>query len=77
MTVYLVILEDRHADVQVWVYSDKGDALEHAEEIVEEYGHEPDEPDEPVEGWLFNATLSGEGDYVRVEEKVVNDGLAE
>jgi hypothetical protein len=66
MNVYLVILEDRHTDVQVEVFVTKGAAVGRAKQIVEEYDYTPTEPDKPVEGWPFHATLSGEGDRVCV-----------
>ncbi len=71
MNVYLVILEDRHTDVQVEVFATKDAALARASQIVEEYEYTPPDPDRPVEGWPFHATLSGEGDRVRVEKAKV------
>ena len=67
MQVFLVILENRHTDVQVEVFSDEAKAVERAKAIVEDYDYEPEEPDEEIDGWIFNATLSPEGDAVRVE----------
>jgi hypothetical protein len=71
MTVYLVILEDRHTDVSVDVYADKERAIQAAEQIRDSYEYTPEEPDEDIDGWLFNATLSTEGDCIRVEEAEV------
>ena len=65
MTVYLVILEDRHVDVQIEVYADKQAALRRAAEIVAKYGYKDDDPFLPA-GWLFNAILSREDDRVCV-----------
>lgn len=70
MTVYLVILEDRHTDVQAEVFADREGALKRAAEIVDEYGYDTDQ-DTSGTDWLFDAALSGEGDYVRVEEAEV------
>jgi hypothetical protein len=69
--VYLVILEDRHVDVQVEVYATAEAALDRAHDVVDEYGFTPEEPDAEIPGWLFHATLSVEGDCVRVEEAEV------
>lgn len=71
MKVYLVIIEDRHEDVWVEVYATAEAALERAREVVEEYDFTPEEPDLEIPGWLFNTTLSDEGDCVRVEEAEV------
>lgn len=68
MTVWLVILEDRHTDVQVEVYGTRADAIERAIAIVDDYDFQPEEPDVLPDGWEFNATLSCEGDAVRVEK---------
>lgn len=71
--VYLVILEDRHTDVEVRVFADRQDAIDHAEQIVEDYDYDDDKPalGNPPDGWLFHAVLSCEGDSVRVEKAEV------
>lgn len=75
MKVYLVIIEDRHHDIEVHVYATAEAALDRAREAVEEYGYEPEDPGDasfdPASGWLFNACLSIEGDCVHVEEAEV------
>lgn len=71
MKVYLVILEDRHTDPQVEVFLSPETAIERAEEIVEEYDYEPEEPETDARQWLFQATLSCEGDHVHVIEAEV------
>ena len=71
MKVFLVIIEDRHVDVEVQVFSEKRDAIRVANGIVHLYDYEPEEPDEPVDGWIFHATLSCEGACVRVKEAEV------
>jgi hypothetical protein len=71
MKVYLVILEDRHTDVEVQVYATAAAALRRTIQIMEQYDYTPDEPDEEIPGWMYHATLSCEGDCVRVEEAEV------
>jgi len=68
MNLFLVILEDRHTDVHVEAYSTKEAAIERFKEIVADYDFTPEEPDKPIDGWLAHATLSRDGDYIRVEE---------
>lgn len=70
--VYLVILEDRHTDLQVELYAEKKDALDRAKAIVAEYGFDGPESTPCAEGrCLFDARLSNEGDYVSVREEAV------
>ncbi len=72
MTVYLVILEDRHTDVQVEVFMRQEAAMKRAREIVEEYDFGDGGSDLPTSSeWLFGASLSHEGDYVHVEKAEV------
>jgi hypothetical protein len=66
--VFVVILEDRHIDVSVEAFAREVDAIERAREIVAEYDYKPDEVVDLIDGWLFHALLSCEGDSVRVEE---------
>lgn len=65
MKVYLVIHEDRHADVAVHVHRLAGKAVEHAKQIAAKY---PDAEEERVSSWLYACRLSSESDYVHVVE---------
>jgi hypothetical protein len=72
MTVYLVILEDRHIDVRVEVFAKKVAAIARAEEIAEDYYYyESEEKESANPKWLFQARLSGEGDFIHVESAEV------
>ena len=73
MTVYLLIVEDRHTDVEVRVFATVAAAVASAKELQAEYDYEPDEPDEPIDGWIYHATLSCDGDCLRVQSAVVRD----
>ena len=75
MTVYLVILEDRHTDVEVFPHATERGAVERFDRIVARYrralGEHADDAglevsSKPPGGWLRHATLSTEGDAVRV-----------
>jgi len=82
MKVYIVIWSDRHADLETYPFLSRNAALECAEAIAGEmkksYG--PLEEDEPLNkymveaGWIFYCCYSGEGDSVRVVEKVMDEG---
>ena len=69
MTVYLVILEDRHEGVLVEAFENKDDALNRAKEFAAGCDHF--EVMDLNEDWLLDIKLSDEGDCVRVEEATV------
>lgn len=70
MTIYLVVLEDRHSDVQIQCFAALVPAITRAKEITEHYRQQDNEPEETTEetGWHYSAVLTGEGDYIHVEE---------
>lgn len=76
MTIYLVIIEDRHVDVEIKPFRDKLVAIDCAKQVRDGYfadrrvrGYEPPEQ-YPIngKGCHFKARLSDEGDYVSVIE---------
>jgi len=78
MDVFIVIIEDRHFDTQVLIFSGEVAAVEHAKAVVEECGLYPEDISEELtdlmteSGWLYHATYSCESDSVRVERKTVD-----
>lgn len=74
-TVYVVMIDDRHTDTDAEVFSTADAAIEYARQIAIGYARNPDDIDEePVDGWLYHATYSGESDSVWVLAKTVRDG---
>jgi hypothetical protein len=72
MTVYLVIIEDRHVDVEVLVYTNRERAIEFAQQEARERNARPENfEEEGVEGWEYSVTWSSEGDCLRVERAEV------
>jgi hypothetical protein len=75
--LYVVIIEDRHSDVEVELYSDEIKAVERAKEICQEYSNGPEDINEYLtddmkeEGWIYNATYSCESDGVSVIKKKI------
>ena len=71
MKVYVVVVLDRHYDPDVKLFTNLEQALAVAQdsalEINEHYASYLEQED--VEGWLFYANCSEEGDYVFVVEK--------
>ena len=78
--VYVVILEDRHLDVGVFVFSNKDKAIDWARiEARKCCHHEADYKETEVtsrmqlDGWVFAADYSCEGDCIRVVEREIED----
>ncbi len=81
MKVYIAIIEDRHCDVDVRVFTKKETAVMFAFETAEEYcRHEEDFEEDELTGdmirdrWVYSVTYSCEGDSVRVVEREVDEG---
>lgn len=80
MKVYVVFIEDRHAEVDVELFHDREAALTRARAIVEEYVHDPEDITEMEitkhmadAKWIYYCIYSCEGDDVRVLEKEFKD----
>jgi hypothetical protein len=76
MIVYLVIIEDRHSDVDIEVWLDETKAIERGKSLALEYANgNPNELEEYLttpmieSGWLYNVTYSCEGDSISVQKK--------
>lgn len=72
MTIYLTIIEDRHTDVEVYPFSSKEKAVEYAKEYLETCGN--DVRESVVDGWLYHAQYSPEGDSVWVVARELDEG---
>lgn len=75
MKVYVAVVNDRHADPEVTVYADEGEAIKYARGQAKEGAHEESDYEEhPVNdamqrlGWVFYASYSEESDSVWVVE---------
>lgn len=77
MKLFAVIHEDRHDDVQVYLFYDETRAMVLAQSIVVDCGDEDYDPvgdeaamseeDLTAAGWLYYRPYNPEGDYVRVQ----------
>jgi hypothetical protein len=71
VNVYVVVINDRHADLDVEVYTKPEIAIERARSWAKQ-AINPDYPEDyqeqTIPGWLFYAKYSPEDDYVRVHE---------
>jgi len=69
-TVYVVIIEDRHADTDVEVWQDKEAAISRARAFAQaRCKHSEYYSEENIAEWLFFAKYSTEGDCTRVVER--------
>lgn len=67
--IYIAIIEDRHTDVTVHPFSTADRAIAYARQVAGDYCSLPggvDESENDIDGWVYNARYSEEGDAVRV-----------
>ena len=72
--MFIVIIEDRHVDVKVIPFSERslGPAIREARRIAKDRcNHVDDYREESLEGSVFCARFSCEGDCVRIVEERV------
>ncbi len=70
MQVYVIVLEDRHTDVQLEAFADPDKAVARAKEIASSYhdGEDPEWQEMKYDNdWLYACRLTGESDCIRVE----------
>lgn len=69
MKIYIAICSDRHSDDVISAFKKPESAIEFAKHFIELNKWEDVEvEEEEIEGWLYYARYSEEGDSVRVEE---------
>ncbi len=78
MKVYVVVVNDRHADPEIKLFKDEQKALGYAEQAVQDTARHPEdiERDElndfmKRDGWIYYVRYSCEGDYIVVYEREV------
>ncbi len=67
MTVFVVIVEDRHTEPEAHIFSTLEKALDYAGGVADEYGYVDDDPT-VVPEWHYFRRLSGDGDCVWVTD---------
>jgi len=70
MKIYIAILEDRHSDTKAHPFSNKEKAIEWARSKAKEYCFDQEDyaEDSSIDGLVFHAEYSCEGDCVYVIE---------
>lgn len=72
-TLYVAMICDRHTDPEPFVFTTPELAIDYARTAMAEYARDPaDIEEQPIDGWLYHATYSVEGDSVWVVEKELN-----
>jgi hypothetical protein len=73
-TLYVAMIADRHTDPEPYLFETAEQAIAYAQAKAREYALSPETvEEEPVEGWLYRATYSTEGDAVWVLAKTVGE----
>lgn len=74
MTLFAIVIEDRHADVEVEVWADEQQAITRARQIARDYCRHPEDYEEQdIKGWSFYARYSCESDSVSVRSVPLNE----
>lgn len=74
-TIYIALIEDRHTDVEACAFSTPEAAIDFAKDcaLAAVDGDWSEVKEEDIDGWLYHACYSPEGDSVRVVERVLDD----
>jgi hypothetical protein len=71
--VWVVLIEDRHADVEALPFSTEGAAVAEARDSVPEFAEEEQlTPDMRKHGWVLLLSYGTEGDCVRVVKRTMD-----
>jgi len=74
MKIYIAYIADRHTDVDAEVFTSPEPAIAFAKHAAKEYARFPEDYEESqIDGWLFYAQYSVEGDRVWVVEKTLQE----
>lgn len=74
-SIYVVVINDRHVETEIEVFTDRTEAIAWAQEKVHDYAGYPEDIEESLNdamvesGWQYYASYSPEGDHAFVVEK--------
>jgi hypothetical protein len=70
MKIYNILINDRHADIELMPYKNKDKAIAKARQLARKYCVFKEDYEEyiPNGNWIFNAKYSCESDFVAVIE---------
>lgn len=73
LTVYVAMICDRHTDPEPYVFTTAEAAIDYARSCAVACAREPEDVEESaIDGWLYHATYSEEGDSVWVIAKTLD-----
>lgn len=76
--IYIVLVEDRHADVDALPYTTSEVAVARAEQLLAQFARHPEDVERDLnaamvdDGWVWNARYSEEGDSISVIRRELN-----
>lgn len=78
--IYIVLLEDRHIDVDAYPFLDRQQAIEYAQVLVHANARHPEnidwggplDQDMIADGWVYYVEYSSESDCVRVIQRTLD-----
>ncbi len=76
MVCYVVLLEDRHSDTNVYLFYNEEKAIEEARRIAKENSRNGEIEEEAIsiaDGWRYIARYSCEGDHTRVLKRTISE----
>ena len=73
MDIYLVVIQDRHAETEVKAFFDRSEAIKFARDCaIELASREQDYKELEIDGWEFFAKYSPDGDHIRVLKREIH-----
>jgi hypothetical protein len=74
-TIYVAMIADRHTDPEPYPFTTAEQAIAYARQAAHANARSPEAVEESdIDGWLYHATYSTEGDAVWVLAKTLDEG---
>ena len=72
--LYIAMCVDRHTDPILRIFDTPDGAIGYAKKFALEHCRDKENlEEEEIEGWIYYCQISEEGEYVRVEELILNN----
>jgi hypothetical protein len=73
MKLYVVMIRERHSGTEAYIFSTPEAAIDYARSAAQAAWTPEDVEEESIEGWLYCASFSGEGDATWVLERTLDE----